>query len=261
MKSRIIVLIVAVLAITVILSGCADKMGRFPVNSSGRADDEATGITTSTDETHDIATTSADISTAESSPESMGKPEDYPFNEEATALANEIISKLNADRVLARDILSGNMLEGAQVINGIDQNGNLLFIDTVDDDGTEYTQIFIPFKEPYDKIESIMEVMHRVYTEEKCADIYSRYYEDNQYIIEVDSRLYHIMSDVVLIPFNQPFVNAVRISDDEILAITTISYISVDARCEITFKNEDGKWKIDSIIEYDDIIGWRELDY
>lgn len=192
-------------------------------------------------------------------------PEDHPFDEETTALANEILNGLDADRELALDILSGNMLEAAWVQNGVDQYGNLLFIDVVGYDGMEYTQTFIPFKEPYDTLESIMEVMHRVYTEEKCADIYCRYYEDNQYIIEVDGRLYHAMSDVILTPFDQPFLNAVRISDDEILAITTITYDdSGDVfDYEMVLKNESGEWKIHKmfIIDYYGVNVWREKDY
>lgn len=190
-------------------------------------------------------------------------PEDHPFDEETTALANEILNGLNSDLMLSRSILHLNQMERASVKNGEDQIGNIIYIDITDDDGTVLiTNPFVPFLEPYDTIEKCMEIIHKVYTSEHSEQLYTSHFAESSAIQEVDGKLYGTLADWVDDWFDLPVQNAIRISDDEILAITTLTYHDVDEpdHYEITLKNEDGEWKVDKMVCYNDVVGWREVD-
>lgn len=227
-------------------AGNADKETELPEDGTPVAADDAEPETDAPD--------------ADEPETEKDEPIDYPLDEETAALANEIISGLESDMELVRSILHLRKLEDSAVENGVDQVGNIVYLDVTLDDGTVIPDNpYIPFLEPYDTVESCMEIIHRVYTSEHSEQLYSAYFENSYYIQEIDGKLYGALSDYVDDWFDMPIQNAVRISDDEILAITTLTYHDADEsdRYEITLKNENGEWKVDSMSVYSDIVGWR----
>lgn len=239
-KLNLPIAIIVIFFVYLMLSGCAEKAD-VPIGST--SDDthtetapvtaEAEGTTPETEPTG-AATTEAEPMGRGAKPPIM-EPEDLPFDEETTELANEIISELDEGMALIRSILCNEEMEGDEILlSGTYWNG-----DTFEN----YT--FMPFKEPYDTVDKCMEIFHRVYTDEHCEKLYSQYFID-RYIREVDGKLY---GELIAYPWNWfdlPIQNAVRVSDDEIIAITTITYHDTGESdyYEITLKNENSEWRV-----------------
>lgn len=162
-------------------------------------------------------------------------------------IANKVLTDLEDDHKTAVAIFTMNMTEPVNLVEGVDQLGNLREIDGVS---------YIPMKEDYDTLEEIMDVLHRVYTEEKCTELYSHYLDDTGFMKEVDGRLYCIGGGGGYIPFNMPIGSAESISETEILVKTSVTYDFGEVPYEITLKYEDGKWKIHKLLE-----NGRELSY
>lgn len=162
-------------------------------------------------------------------------------------IANKALTDLEDDHKTAVAIFTMNMTEPVNLVEGVDQLGNLREIDGVS---------YIPMKEDYDTLEEIMDVLHRVYTEEKCTELYSHYLDDTGFMKEVDGRLYCIGGGGGYIPFNMPIGSAESISETEILVKTSVTYDFGEVPYEITLKYEDGKWKIHKLLE-----NGRELSY
>lgn len=158
----------------------------------------------------------------------------------AEEIANKALTDLADDHMITVAILTMNMAEPVNLVEGVDQSGNLHIID-----GGSYS----PMKEDYDTLDEIMDVFHKVYTEEKCAKLYSNYLDDTGFMKEVDGKLYCIAGGNGYIHFNMPIESAESISETEILARTSITYNSGDVPYEITLKYEDGKWKIDKLLQ------------
>ena len=158
----------------------------------------------------------------------------------AEEIANRALTDLEDDHMITVAILTMNMAEPVNLVEGVDQSGNLRIID-----GGSYS----PMKEDYDTLDEIMDVFHRVYTEEKCAKLYSNYLDDTGFMKEVDGKLYCMAGGNGYTHFNMPIDSAESISETEILARTSITYNSGDIPYEITLKYEDGKWKIDKLLQ------------
>ncbi len=169
-------------------------------------------------------------------------------------LANEILENLERDYRTTVDILTMHMTEPINLVEGVDQLGNLRDIDGV---------TYVPMLEDYDTIDEIMEVFRRVYTEEKCDTLYSHYLdtESTGFMKEVDGKLYAMaIGEQGHSFFEQPITSAGQISETEILAKTTVKYDFGDVPYEITLKYENGEWKIDKLVEYMSEEG-REMSY
>lgn len=155
-------------------------------------------------------------------------------------IANRALTDLEDDHMITVAILTMNMAEPVNLVEGVDQSGNLRIID-----GGSYS----PMKEDYDTFDEIMDIFHKVYTEEKCAKLYSNYLDDTGFMKEVDGKLYCMAGGNGYTHFNMPIESAESISETEILAKTSITYNSGDVPYEITLKYEDGKWKIDKLLQ------------
>lgn len=174
--------------------------------------------------------------------------------DDVLVLANQIYEYLEYYYRTTVYILNMHMTEPINLVEGVDQLGNLREIDGV---------TYVPMIEDYDTIDKIMEVFRRVYTEEKCDTLYSRYLDaDNTgFMKEVDGKLYAMATgELGHTFFNVPITSAEQISETEILAKTTVTYDSGDVPYEITFKYEDEQWKIDKLVEFMSEEG-RELSY
>lgn len=158
----------------------------------------------------------------------------------AEEIANKALTDLEDDHMTTVAIFTMNMTEPVNLVEGVDQLGNLREIDGVS---------YIPMKEDYDTLDEIMDVFHRVYTEEKCAKLYSNYLDDTGFMKEVDGKLYCIGGGNGYTHFNMPIESAESISGTEILANTSVTYDFGDIPYEITLKYEDGKWKIDKLLQ------------
>lgn len=162
-------------------------------------------------------------------------------------IANKALTDLEDDYNTTIAILTMNMTEPVNLVEGVDQLGNLREIDGVS---------YIPMKEDYDTIDEIMEVFHKVYTEEKCAELYSNYLDDTGFMKEVDGKLYCMGGGKGHTPFNMPIESAEKISETEILAKTSATFEYGDVLYEITLKYEDEKWKIGKLS-----VDGREFSY
>lgn len=165
----------------------------------------------------------------------------------AEEIANKALTDLEGDYNITIAILTMNMTEPVNLVEGVDQLGNLREIDGVS---------YIPMKEDYDTIDEIMEVFHKVYTEEKCAKLYSNYLDDTGFMKEVDGKLYCMGGGKGHTAFNMPIKSAEKISETEILAKTSATFEYGDVLYEITLKYEDGKWKIGKLS-----VDGREFSY
>lgn len=168
----------------------------------------------------------------------LDKP--HPVDKSAYTV-NQVYRRLMYDYYEAVNILSFNACESAHVMNGVDQIGNLREIEG---------ETYIPMVERYDTPEEIKQQLSLVFTKQKCDELYKRFFEENDNLKVIDGRFYCPWADVVCIPFKTPFESAVQISDSEILAKTVVEYDDKTVPCEITFKYEDGEWKIDKLVEY-----------
>lgn len=264
MKKLIPLLLMSVMVI--ILGSCTGNAGKEP-------DINADDVTV----TEDIAENEPDASETETDEDAEAEPmvrgaqppimnpEDQPLDEETAALANEIIDGLRDDMALVREILHLRKLEPSAMTNGVDQYGNIIYLDVTLSDGTVLENAeYIPFLEPYDTIEKCMAIIRSVYTDGHSEQLYSDFFEDNYLIQEVDGKLYGGLADRVDDSFDLPVQNAVKVSDDEIVAITTITFDdSGDVfDYEISLKNEAGEWKVDGrfIVDYYGEGTWYEED-
>ena len=195
--------------------------------------------------------------------EPVSEPDELP-TDDTTALANEIISKLESDMGLVRSILHLRETESVHVTEGVDQIGNLIYLDVTHSDGSVSAEPYVPFVEQYNTVEKCMEVMHRANTSEKCEKLYADYIENSRLIQEVDGKLYSAMADYVDDWFDMPIQSAEKISDGEIVAITTLTYHGngESVPYEITLKTENDEWKVDKmlIIDYYGVGSHREED-
>ena len=167
---------------------------------------------------------------------------DKPYQVDKSAYTvNQIYRRLMYDYYETVNILSFNACESAHVMNGVDQIGNLREIEG---------ETYIPMVESYDTPEEIKQQLSLVFTKQKCDELYKQFFEENDNLKVIDGRFYCPWADVVRIPFKTPFESAVQISDSEILAKTVVEYDDKTVPCEITFKYEDGEWKIDRLVEY-----------
>lgn len=189
----------------------------------------------------------------ESEPAVAEDENDEPADDTAT-LANDILTNLEQNYKTTVDILTMHMTESINLVEGVDQIGNLREIDGV---------TYVPMLEDYDTINEIMEVFRRVYTEDKCDTLYSQYLDSDStgFMKEVDGKLYAMaIGEQGHNFFKLPITGAEKISDTEILAKTSTAYDFGDVPYEITLKYEDGEWKIDRLIEYMSEEG-REMSY
>ncbi len=167
---------------------------------------------------------------------------DKPYSiDKSSYTVNKIYRQLMYDYQEAVYILTYSATEDAYVMNGVDQIGNLREIDG---------ETYIPMVEYYDTPEEIKRQLSLAFTKQKCDKLYKQYFEDNSRLKVIDGRFYCPLADVVYTPFKTPFESAVQISDTEILAKTVIEYDDENVPCEVTFKYEDDKWKIDKLVEY-----------
>ena len=167
------------------------------------------------------------------------EPVVVPVDEETTALANEIMEGLLDDYREAVNILLLDAAKPVSYSNGVDEYGNLVI------DGDEW---YIRMQDEYNTPEKVMDVMHSVFTNEKCDAIYLQYFVESKTFKMIDGELYCADGGMGYSSFNTPFEGAVKISDTEILAKTKIVY-DADYPYEVTFKYEDGEWKIDKLVE------------
>ncbi len=100
--------------------------------------------------------------------------------------------------------------------------------------------------EPYDTAEKIKELFARVYTKTKADEAYL--YLSNT-VLEYEGKIYRPFFDYPFTRFETPFAEAKKVSDDVIIARTAIPYIEPEV-LELTFKLEDGSWKIDEYSLY-----------
>ena len=182
-------------------------------------------------------------------------PENQPLDEETTALANEIINGLDSDMRIVRSILNNEQIEE-------DEEKDISLTVTYWN-GDTYEGTYAPFKEPYDTVDKCMEIFHRVYTDEHCEELYSYYFVD-RYIREVDGKLYGAIIADPYGWYDLPIQNAVKVSNDEIIAITTITFDDAGESkdFEIVLKNEDGEWKVDGrfVVDFYGEGTWYEED-
>ena len=168
-------------------------------------------------------------------------------DEDVAALSNEIFDGLESDFNAALSILTNQACKPVDYSDGVDKNGNLIEID-----GGWY----IPLIEEYNTADEINAVLKSVYTEQKCAALSSKLFGEGGRLKEIDGALYCEAGDIVYTQFNLPFESASKVGDDEIVAKTSVTYDSGDVPFEITFKNENGEWRIDKLTE-----DGREVDY
>ena len=247
-KIKALTVSIFILSIACLLSltGCAEKA---PIeDNSGSENTSDTVITESTvsDSESEPADMTASTADEEAVPDVVDV--DEPIDEETTALANEIIDGLHDDLVIAVEILNLNIMEPSSYSDGVDKYGNLI----KDEDGW-----YIRMQPEYNTVEEIEEAMHKVFSNRKCDDISSIYSsEDSTTFKMFDGELYCIEGDKPYSFFKLPVDSAVRISEDEILAKTTVNYDDGDYPYEITLVKEDDVWKIDKLTE-----DGREVNY
>ena len=159
--------------------------------------------------------------------------------------ANEIIEALrnSGDFELANEILVFDV--GSEFGDGAREHQD---IELEMPDGS--MAAFHPMRSPYDTKKSCMEALHKVFTNEACEKR-EHYFEESDICRVLDGgTLYYAPSEPVRYRFIVPFESAEKVSDKEIVAKT--SFIRQDGSlsdCEITFKKENGTWKIDRILD------------
>ncbi len=198
-------------------------------------ENEAAPTTTATEPTASVTEATPSVTEAEND-----EPVVVPVDEETTALANEIMEGLLDDYREAVNILLLNAAKPVSYSNGVDEYGNLVI------DGDEW---YIRMQDEYNTPEKVMDVMHSVFTNEKCDAIYLQYFVESETFKMIDGELCCVDGGRGYSSFNTPFEGAGQISDTEILAKTRVVYDGVDYPYEVTFKYEDGEWKIDKLAE------------
>ncbi len=176
---------------------------------------------------------------------------DEPVEEDVTALANEIIDSLYDDYKTVVDILNFNKTEPVSVVDGVDENGNIVQIDGMN---------YIRMQADYDTLDEILAAFNKVFTAAKSDELKEAYFgEGKAFMKEVDGVLYIIEADDIHLMFDRPIQSAQKLSEDEILATTTVTYEVVDVEqkpYEILLKKENGEWRIDKLTQNGAEIGY-----
>ncbi len=181
----------------------------------------------------------------------VDEPVDQAPEEDVTALANEIIDNLYDDYKTVVDILNFNKTEPVSVVDGVDENGNIIQID-----GMNYVRM----QADYDTLDEILAAFNKVFTAAKSDELKEAYFgEGKAFMKEVDGVLYIIEADNIHLMFDRPIQSAQKLSEDEILATTTVTHEVVDVIVkpyEILLKKENGEWKIAKLTQDGTEVGY-----
>lgn len=181
----------------------------------------------------------------------VDEPVDQAPEEDVTALANEIIDNLYDDYKTVVDILNFNKTEPVSVVDGVDENGNMIQID-----GMNYVRM----QADYDTLDEILAAFNKVFTAAKSDELKEAYFgEGKAFMKEVDGVLYIIEADNIHLMFDRPIQSAQKLSEDEILATTTVTHEVVDVIVkpyEILLKKENGEWKIAKLTQDGTEVGY-----
>lgn len=181
----------------------------------------------------------------------VDEPVDQAPEEDVTALANEIIDNLYDDYKTVVDILNFNKTEPVSVVDGVDENGNMIQID-----GMNYVRM----QADYDTLDEILAAFNKVFTAAKSDDLKEAYFgEGKAFMKEVDGVLYIIEADNIHLMFDRPIQSAQKLSEDEILATTTVTHEVVEVIVkpyEILLKKENGEWKIAKLTQDGTEVGY-----
>lgn len=181
----------------------------------------------------------------------VDEPVDQAPEEDVTALANEIIDNLYDDYKTVVDILNFNKTEPVSVVDGVDENGNMIQID-----GMNYVRM----QADYDTLDEILAAFSKVFTAAKSDELKEAYFgEGKAFMKEVDGVLYIIEADNIHLMFDRPIQSAQKLSEDEILATTTVTHEVVEVIVkpyEILLKKENGEWKIAKLTQDGTEVGY-----
>ena len=181
----------------------------------------------------------------------VDEPVDQAPEEDVTALANEIIDNLYDDYKTVVDILNFNKTEPVSVVDGVDENGNMIQID-----GMNYVRM----QADYDTLDEILAAFNKVFTAIKSDELKEAYFgEGKAFMKEVDGVLYIIEADNIHLMFDRPIQSAQKLSEDEILATTTVTHEVVEVIVkpyEILLKKENGEWKIAKLTQDGTEVGY-----
>lgn len=181
----------------------------------------------------------------------VDEPVDQAPEEDVTALANEIIDNLYDDYKTVVDILNFNKTEPVSVVDGVDENGNMIQID-----GMNYVRM----QADYDTLDEILAAFNKVFTATKSDELKEAYFgEGKAFMKEVDGVLYIIEADNIHLMFDRPIQSAQKLSEDEILATTTVTHEVVEVIVkpyEILLKKENGEWKIAKLTQDGTEVGY-----
>ncbi len=181
----------------------------------------------------------------------VDEPVDQAPEEDVTALANEIIDNLYDDYKTVVDILNFNKTEPVSVVDGVDENGNMIQID-----GMNYVRM----QADYDTLDEIIAAFNKVFTAAKSDELKEAYFgEGKAFMKEVDGVLYIIEADNIHLMFDRPIQSAQKLSEDEILATTTVTHEVVEVIVkpyEILLKKENGEWKIAKLTQDGTEVGY-----
>lgn len=181
----------------------------------------------------------------------VDEPVDQAPEEDVTALANEIIDNLYDDYKTVVDILNFNKTEPVSVVDGVDENGNIIQID-----GMNYVRM----QADYDTLDEILAAFNKVFTAAKSDELKEAYFgEGKAFMKEVDGVLYIIEADNIHLMFDRPIQSAQKLSEDEILATTTVTHEVVEVIVkpyEILLKKENGEWKIAKLTQDGTEVGY-----
>lgn len=230
----VIVAVVLSLVLTVAFTGCADTTPADDNNTP-----EAPADVTESDPADEPIDDIGD------------EPVDEASDEDITALANEIIDNLFEDYTTVVDILNFNKTEPVSVVDGVDENGNIVQIDGMN---------YIRMQADYDTLDEILSAFNRVFTSAKSDELKEAYFgEGKAFMKEVDGVLYIIEADNIHHMFDRPVQTARKLSEDEIIATTTVTYEVAEVMqepYEIVLKKENGEWKIDKLTENGAEVGY-----
>lgn len=233
MKKKNLLVIAAIimsLVLTVAFTGCT---GETP------ADDKST------------TEAPTDIPEAEPIEDPVDDLVDEPVEEDITVIANGIIDNLYDDYKTVVDILNFNKTEPVSVVDGVDENGNMIQIDGMN---------YIRMQADYDTLDEILAAFNKVFTAAKCDALKEAYFgEGKAFMKEVDGVLYIIEADNIHLMFDRPIQSAQKVSDDEIVATTTVTHEVAEVMVkpyEIVLKRENGEWRIDKLTQ-----NGAEVDY
>ena len=164
--------------------------------------------------------------------------------EDPTAFVNELLESMRADLYLAAWIMQNDSYSlCGEPSEGVD-------LDFTFEDGSTGMMFFAAYPKPYDSIDACMEVMHRVFTEEKCEDIKARYFTEGETLRFIDGKMYAPIGDGVSLQYLAPVGKGIYYNENQMAAKALIvgqTGINWNDVMTFMFKKEDGVWKIDSI--------------